>query len=308
MDFKPSQMRVLLAVVEAGNIVDAANRIGRSPSAVSMTLKQLGDAVGGAIFETDRKDTLTSLGEFLVETVRAQLLGHDRAVTAVQAFAKGEIGRVEMACVPSVADQVLPEVIRPFTQRWPHVQLDVRDIDTAAVVRAIERGTVEIGIGGRPSVASVDFEPLFHDKLAYVFPARSNQEDPTQPVSWTDIGKITFISNGITAASSVPEIAALDGRATITARNTTSLLALIDAGVGGTILPELSIPRRAGNVRVAPILHGPIRRDVGVIKKSDAILSPAARLFLEAFVQCVRHNVDDGGAWRIQGATGDGPD
>ena len=51
------------AVAESGNLADAGVRLGRTPSAISMTLKQMEDHLGARLFETDRKNRLTPLGE-----------------------------------------------------------------------------------------------------------------------------------------------------------------------------------------------------------------------------------------------------
>jgi DNA-binding transcriptional LysR family regulator len=297
MELKPSQLRVFLAVAETGNIVDAARRIGRSPSAVSMTLKQVGEAVGGDLFESDRKNALTDLGGYLMETARAQLTSHDRAVASVRAFANGEIGRVELACVPSVAIQLLPGIITTFTARWPKVELELRDIDTAAVVRAVERGTVEIGIASRPRGGPVGFVPMFSDRLVYVYPDLGEHEAVASAVPWSRLRGDNFIANGITAASTVPEIQEISANAALMVRNTTSILALVGAGVGTTILPELSIPKGATGIRFAPLEGGPFRREVGVIRKSGATLSPAAKRFVEIFEDFVRTRVDASGNW-----------
>ena len=298
MDFKLSLLRVFVAVAETGNIQDAADRVGRSPSAVSMALKQLEGRVGGALFESDRKNHLTELGMYLLDIARGQLTSHDRAMASVRAFAKGELGRVELACVPSVASHLLPDVIQTITARWPGVELDVRDIDTAAVVRAIERGAIEIGIAGRPRSGAVTFQPLFHDGLVLVCPAASPLAGQAGPVTWKRLAGHSVIANGIMADSDVPEIQALNAGANLMVRNTTSLLALVKAGVGATILPELSIPQDALGIRLLPLEAGNLRREVGAIRKTGTPLSPAARAFLEVFTSFVRDRVSRDGAWR----------
>lgn len=63
-------LRTFVALAEAGNISDAAKRLFRTASAISMTLKQLEQEVGGELFETDRKNRLTPLGAFMLETGR----------------------------------------------------------------------------------------------------------------------------------------------------------------------------------------------------------------------------------------------
>lgn len=298
MDVKLSLLRVFVAVAETGNIQDAADRVGRSPSAVSMTLKQLEDLVGGALFESDRKNQLTELGMYLLETGRGQLTSHDRAMASVQAFAKGEIGRVELACVPSVASHLLPNVIQTFMAQWAGVELDVRDIDTSAVVRAIERGTVEVGIAGRPRTGAVIFQPLFRDRLVLVCSAASPLTGQPGPVTWKKLKGHSVIANGIMANSDVLEIQALNAGAKLMVRNTTSLLALVQAGIGATILPELSVPLDNLEIRLLPLEAGNLTREVGIIRKTETPLSPAAEAFVDVFTSFVQERISPDGLWR----------
>jgi len=296
MDFKLSSLRFYVAVAETGNISDAADRVGRSPSAVSMVLKQLEEMVGGALFESDRKNHLTELGTYFLDAAREQLSSHDRAMASVCAFAKGEIGRMELACVPSVASQLLPEVIRKFCGQWPGVALDVRDIDTSAVVRAVERGTVEMGIGGRPKTGAVTFLQLFHDKLVVACPETSTLDNHEVSVTCEDLSRYPLIANGIMESSEIPGIKNLNIQANLMVRNTTSLLALVKEGVGATILPELSVPRNIPGIRTIALENGNFFREVGVIRKTETRLSPAATAFLDVFRSCVMERVCPDGA------------
>ena len=51
------------AVAQTGNLADAAIRLGRTQSALSMTLKQLGEHLGQPLFEGERKNRLFPLGD-----------------------------------------------------------------------------------------------------------------------------------------------------------------------------------------------------------------------------------------------------
>ena len=58
---KVEHLRVFVAVAEAGELQQAAAHLGRTPAALSMTLKQLEDELGGSLFENERKGRLTYL-------------------------------------------------------------------------------------------------------------------------------------------------------------------------------------------------------------------------------------------------------
>jgi len=146
MPIKVAQLRTFATVAQCGNIKDAAARLARTPSAVSMALKQLEEELGGCLFEADRKTTLTPLGRYVLDTAKEELLRFERAVEKMRAFAGNRVGRLELACVPTVAVHILPAVIRAFVAGRPEVQLEVWDMDSLSVRRAVERGEVDLGI------------------------------------------------------------------------------------------------------------------------------------------------------------------
>src|SRR5689334_2705408 len=101
-------MRSFVAVVEAGGVRAAAVQIGRTSSAVSMTLKQLENDIGAPLLEGERKSNLTDVGRAVLEEARAVIAHYDRACAAITTFAGDFVGRCDIASVPSVAVTLLP--------------------------------------------------------------------------------------------------------------------------------------------------------------------------------------------------------
>jgi DNA-binding transcriptional LysR family regulator len=121
-------------------------------------------------------------------------------------------------------------------------------------------------------------------------------------MTWKKLKGHSVIANGIMANSDLPEILALSDGANLMVRNTTSLLALVKAGVGATILPELSVPKDALGIRLLSLKAGNLRREVGIIRKIELPLSPAAKAFLKVFTSFVRDRVSRDGSWRSDDA------
>lgn len=283
MHIKISALRVFVAVAEYGNIQGAASRVGRSVSAVSVTLKQLENQLGAALFESDRKSVLTPLGRYLLDAARTEILRHDRAMAAIRAYTKGEIGRLELACTPSVGAHLLPVVIQRYIARYPDVELDVRDTDTLSVLRGVETGAVEIGVAGKQEHdASLVFRPLFQDELVVVCAAGSRLAARADAaMDWNDMAGEPVIANGIMLGQTWPDGSGMAEGSRLLVRNTTSLLALVKAGVGVTVLPRMAVPDPGRDSLVALGFRQPgLRRTVGIFRRAGMQLSPAAREFL----------------------------
>jgi DNA-binding transcriptional LysR family regulator len=276
-----SHLRVLVAVADVGSIVEAARRLERTPSAVSMSLKQLESEVGAPLFVSERKSRLTPVGRFTADRARELVNHFDRALAAIAAFARNAIGRVEIACVPSVAMTLLPSVISAFRERWQEVEIDVHDADSESVSDAVQRGAVEIGVASRrPGFPDLRFVPLFREALGVV----CRHGDPLcaqpLPLPWSSLEGRPVLANGFVRAAEGQALREAVAAAPITVYNVLSLIALVRDGVGITVLPRLSISWAAEDVAFLPLQGPQATRSVGLLTRADDALSPAAAAFV----------------------------
>lgn len=149
MNISIALLRTFVTVADSGNIREAGERLGRTPSAVSMALKQLEEELGGSLFEADRKNALSPLGRYAYEAAGRELTGFERTVASMRSFARNEIGRLMLAAVPSVASHILPGLLRSFLESRPAVEIDLSDMDSLSVQQAVENGLVDLGIGSQ---------------------------------------------------------------------------------------------------------------------------------------------------------------
>ena len=276
-------LRCFVNVARSGNLSDAANRLGRTPSAVSMMLKQLEDHLGAPLFETERKSKLTALGVFTLEEASRELEHFDRTINAIENYAYAKSGMIRVAVVPSVAEIMLPEIVRGFLRDQPDVHLDIRDMDSGAVLREIERERVDIGIATGPEFTSeIDCEELFSDDFGIVCRQDHPLVSAERSLSWEDLVPWTFISNGICGQIADPALQNITRSSKLMVRNTTSLMAMVRADVGVTVLPRLVVDRRASDVAFLPVAIPTAKRRIDLIRRTNTRLSPAAVKFQDA--------------------------
>jgi DNA-binding transcriptional LysR family regulator len=279
-------LRVFAAVAETGNIRLAAEQLGRTPSAVSEKLKQFEQEIGAPLFESGRKNRLTPVGSFVQTQVR-DLLNHvDRKLASLQAFSRNAIGRIDIASVPSIATTILPGVIASFRSQWPAVEITARDADSRSVADLVQSGTVELGIASMSGERrALRFVPLFEEPLGIV----CRRNDPLYrmrgPRRWSDLRGRTLLANAISDGhDSDPSTS----QAPIVVYNVLSLLALVRAKVGITILPRLSVSESQTDIGFIPIDEPDAKRTVGVITRAGEALSPAAAALLQIVRQHLR--------------------
>jgi len=290
-----SQLRALVAVADSGGIRAAAVRLGRTPSAVSMALKQLEEELGGTVFEGERKTRLTRFGEFVCDQARSLLEHHERARRTIDAYSRNSAGNVDVAVLPSVAVAFLPRTLAIMQAEAPTIAINARDLDSSAVQEAVSREVVEIGVAGYRPVSDIGAEPLFTEPLNIV----CREDDPLAtvegPIPWNMVANRTFIGNGSYETLATPEFLRILEGHTLHVRSVISLLAVVRAGVGITVLPRLTHLQSNDGLCFLPIDDPNAIRTVYLLSRSDRNLSPAGRRFIAVFRQVVAGIASDYG-------------
>jgi len=282
-------LRCFATVATSGNLTDAADKLGRTPSAVSMMLKQFENQLGGQLFETDRKSKLTALGNFVLQESQRELEHFERTIRAMESFARSESGYVRVAAVPSVAVAVLPHVVESFLQDSPGVSIDIRDMDSNSVLRELKRERVDLGIAtGLGAGTDIQTDELFSDVFGLVCRTDHPLANEKSPLSWDAIASHTFIGNGLSAHIAHPDFKRILSEAKLMVHNTTSLLAMIRVGIGVTVLPRLAIGRAERELVFVPLADKEARRRIEILRRANSSLSPATASFENAIRRVAR--------------------
>lgn len=273
---------MFVAVADAGGLAAAGERVGRTPAALSLTLKQIESDLGGALFEGERKGRLTPLGAYVLSQARRALMECDGAFASIRQYAHGESGFASVAAVPSAAIRLLPMAVKRVRVQRPQLRIELRDIDSAAVCETVLNGGVDFGIATLPDAdLGLAAERLVEDPFVVVCKPSHPLARRKRPVNWEDIDPAEFISNGLCARIRSAEAQALDARASLNVRNTISLLHFVEQGFGVTLLPTLAIPSDRGLSWVRLADRGATRK-LDLLTRAGATPSPAASALLQA--------------------------
>ncbi len=279
---KLETLRCFLATAHGGSLAAAADTLGRTQSAVSMALKQLEAEIGAELFEPGRKDQLTPLGEHTLALASKSLEHFDQSVQSIRAFATSKTVHVSIAAVPSVAQVMLPSVVEDFMSRHPDVSVELRDMDSAAVLRELKLGTVDIGIASNvPETSDITREHLFSDAFGIVSHPNDNLGTPGKPLDWEDVKTRPFLANGLCQSIEDGEFRKLLGESRLMVLNTGSLLAMVRSRMGITLLPQLLTRRTDWDLKFDRVANKSLRRDLYVVRRAARALSQEANAMLE---------------------------
>jgi DNA-binding transcriptional LysR family regulator len=109
-------------------------------------------------------------------------------------------------------------------------------------------------------------------------------------LSWPRLKGAPLIQNGSAAALGLKEIDALADNSKLVASNVASNLAMVEAGLGVTILPRLCRWKCNWGVSFVPLADPRASRTVGSIARAGQPLQPTAQRVLK----CIRHETNAG--------------
>lgn len=283
MVLKIEMLRGFVAVARSGNLTDAAHVLKRTPSAVSMMLKQFESHLGEPLFETDRKNKLTALGTFVLEQSEQELQHFDDTVRAIESFANATLGHVRVAAVPSVAGTLMPRVFSGNIETYDKVRVDLRDMDSRSVVYELTRGRIDLGIATLGAHSSgLDSRLLMKDRFGVLCSKDHPLAQNTAPVQWEALEGERLITNSLSESIDSDASIALHASSRLAAQNLTSMLGMVRANLGITILPEMAAySAGASDFAFRRLADTSATRSIHLLRRSDSELSPAARM-LEA--------------------------
>ncbi len=161
-------LNTLVAIAETGNFSSAAERVFRSPSAVSMQVKRMEELLGRPVFKRDsRSVTLTDDGEMLLVHAR-RVLALNRQMIAK--FITPKInGTVRLGALDHATEQFLPTVLKRFGETHPGITVDVVVDDSVQMAKMIAKNQLDIAIVtcGNEELLDKNIEPLYQEALVW---------------------------------------------------------------------------------------------------------------------------------------------
>jgi DNA-binding transcriptional LysR family regulator len=138
-------LRTLVVSYDLGGFGQAADRLGRTPSAVSLQMKRLQEDVGDVLFRKEgRRLALTEAGEIVLRYSRRMLELNDELLDTVRGAALA--GTVRIGFSQDFAETILPQVLTRFTKLYPLVQIELKIDGNAALVEAVEGGQLDVAL------------------------------------------------------------------------------------------------------------------------------------------------------------------
>lgn len=275
------RLRLLRDLARLGTIAAVAQAHTYSPSAVSQQLSTLEREAGVALLErSGRQVRLTAAGRVLVAHADTVLAALEEASAAVAAVAGGLHGPLRIGAFPSAVRTLLPAALVTLGRRHPGLELMVTELDPADVPAAVRDCRLDVGLVHDYDVApaapapGLDTAPLL-DETVYLAGAVSLAA--ARDADWILASPGTLCH---TATLQVCRAAGFSPRARHQADDFPTVLALVAAGQGVSLIPELAAAVAA--VPLVPLVPLPTRRRNRIAYRQGAAAHPAVAAFITA--------------------------
>jgi DNA-binding transcriptional LysR family regulator len=137
-------LRTLSVAHDLGSLAQAAERLGRTPSAISLQMKRLQEELGAPLFrKRGRGLALTEAGEVALAYARRILTLNDELVDTMQGAKTA--GPIRMGCPQDFA-AMLPQVLSHFSSLYPRMQIELRIEGNAALADAVEKTEIDLAV------------------------------------------------------------------------------------------------------------------------------------------------------------------
>jgi DNA-binding transcriptional LysR family regulator len=292
LTFDLDVLRTFVTGVDLGSFAKAADKLGRSTSAVSAQLKKLEDQLGMPVLKKEGRGMVTTpAGESLLGYARRLLELNDEAANAVRGAELA--GSVRLGIQQDFGEQMLTEVLGRFSRAHPQVRIEARVARNVELMEQLNSGRLDLALawdGGVATPHAVHVGRLAMrwigaaDDTRLALPSAAHEPLPLVMMDAPCIMR--------SAATRALDQAGIPWRIAFTSPGLSGVWAAAAAGLGVTVRTGLGLPAA---LRVLDGAGLPALPDAGLLlHRAEAGLNPPAQGLHDLILQALRPVVSIG--------------
>ncbi|WP_199052728.1 LysR family transcriptional regulator [Aquitalea sp. ASV15] len=288
INFELNELQAFIAVADKSSFKAAAEALYLSQPALSRRIDRLEQALQVRLLErTTRSVRLTGEGVHFLQHAQAVVEELEAAMHGLGQRQQLRCGMLTIASIPSVAQQLLPEVLAAFARAHPQHRLRVLDENAQEVLACVLDGRADLGInfvGGEDP--GIDFLPLLTERYLLVVrrdhPLASRSRVRLQELAGEKLVSVSPHSSNRLLLDH--QLAALAERPQIyyEANHLSGVYGMVLAGMGPVIVPELSLTQAQRHMLVGIEISEPaLSRTLGLIQRKGSHNSPLMQQLID---------------------------
>jgi len=292
MNIELRQLRYFVAVAEERHFGRAAARLHMTQPPLSQTIQSLEAALGTPLFaRTKRSVELTPAGFALLPEARRILQQAAALPDLARRAASGESGLLSLSFVSTADYSVLPPLLREFRERYPRVQIDLREATTDVQLEDLMEGRIDAGLLIPPlhdkARAELDYQTVLSEPLVLAAPQGLKGLRGKNTVALKSVADMPLIIFPRRIAPAFHDAivgcfrdAGLTPRIGQEAIQMQTIVGLVSAGMGIALVPQSVSNLKRPGVEYRPLSDKTAVFETGLAWRRDNA-SPVLHAFLE---------------------------
>jgi LysR family transcriptional regulator, hydrogen peroxide-inducible genes activator len=250
------QLRYLKALAEHRHFGRAAAACAVSQPALSMQIRELEKQLGTELVERRPGDVLlTGIGREVLRRAEMILAAERDLVDLARHQGRPLTGRLALGVIPTLAPYVLPKLLSALQARYPHLQVELRETQTHALLAELDHGALDVLMLALPVLdAEVETLRLFDDPFLLAVPAGDSCSRATR-VSATDIDprRLLLLEEGHCLRDQALAYCSdtrRDGVLGLGATSLATILQMVASGYGVTLVPQVAVDVEVRDERI----------------------------------------------------------
>jgi LysR family hydrogen peroxide-inducible transcriptional activator len=280
------QLRYFDAVARQGHFGKAAELCAVTQPALSMQIQELERELGMQLIERDRRGVMLTDGGKEIASRAARILADTRDLIDFARRQAGLLsGPLHLGVIPSVAPYLLPPLLPQVRERYPGVDLFIRETQTQHLVRELLDGHLDLLVLALPiEHAQVETIRLFDDRFLLAVPKSRGYADRVMATpDMLQKDRLLLLEEGHCMrdqALAFCKLRRVENIDTSGASNLSTIVQLVANGMGMTLLPEISlgVEARRDSIRLMRFADPEPQRTIGLAWRRS---SPRKRHFVE---------------------------
>jgi len=287
MEFQ--QLEMFAALVEEGSVSRAAERVCRTPPAVSIAMRKLEDEMGAPLFDRAERQhqELTSTGKVLYSYATRLLQMRREAISSLKDL-QGQTGTLRLGTHESTSLYLLPSLLNSFNRRHAGIKTEVVCGPAERLLRALDNRAIELAlIGDAPENEKLERHLIKQDELVLITNPAHRLAGMKQ-VEVRDLAGEFLIVQGTKSmlrARIVKALQASDTPFKLGVENVAieAIKRMVSEGVGIGFVPWMCVRDEAASGKLVTLKVNDLRSEwpVSLVYRRDRSLSAAARAFIE---------------------------
>ena len=274
------QLRYFEALAHHRHFGRAAEACTISQPALSMQIRDLETTLGRILFERGpRHVRLTGFGEDFAQRVRRIVQSVDELGDLARVSRDGLAGRLRIGIIPTVAPYLLPTIVGRLARSHPGLDIAIRESLTRKLIDELADGRIDTAIVALPvSEPAFTEVALFSEEFLLVRPQSDARKPPPSAAALREM-RLLLLEEGHCfrdqALSFCDMAPARRPREILDGSSLTTLVQMVGAGIGVTLIPEMAVAIETRSARVALTRFAPPRpsRTIGMIWRRTSPLA-----------------------------------